>query len=126
MTDSNKDEKSGENIFKIMDEVIYQLNKTKKLFIIMILSFMIILPATFLITFAIFDPPFERGDMGWHDGPLHGFFPLRIIPAIVVLVWLGIGIRQWFVLSKWTQKYEIYKELQKKVDKKLDDEGEKS
>jgi hypothetical protein len=34
-------------------------------------------------------------------------------------VWLGIGIRQWFVLSGWT-KYERYKELQKKIDEKLD------
>jgi hypothetical protein len=36
-------------------------------------------------------------------------------------VWLGIGIRQWFVLSKWSKKYERYKELQKMVDEKLED-----
>jgi hypothetical protein len=43
-----------------------------------------------------------------------------------VLAWIVIAIRQWFVLSKWTQRYEIYKELQKKIDEKLDydnDEG---
>jgi hypothetical protein len=27
------------------------------------------------------------------------------------------------VLSKWTQRYEIYKELQKKIDEKLDYES---
>lgn len=123
MADENKGEKSSENIFKIMDEVIYQLNKTKKLFIIMILSFMVIMPLAFIVSFAIFDPPFGQGNGPWmHNGPPHAFFPLRIIPAIIVVVWLGIGIRQWFVLSKWTKKYQKYKELQEKIDKKLADE----
>jgi hypothetical protein len=40
MTDSDK----NGNIFKIMDEIIFQLNKTKKMFIIMILTIMIIPP----------------------------------------------------------------------------------
>jgi hypothetical protein len=39
---------------------------------------------------------------------------------VFLLAWIAIGIRQWFVLSKWTQRYEIYKELQKKIDEKLD------
>jgi hypothetical protein len=42
-----------------------------------------------------------------------------------VLAWIAIGIRQWFVLSKWTQRYEIYKEMQKKIDEKLDYESNK-
>jgi hypothetical protein len=33
---------------------------------------------------------------------------------------IGIDIRQWFVLSKWTKKYKQYKQLQKKIDEKLD------
>ena len=56
----------------------------------------------------------------------------KVVQAVVVgtvLVWIGIGIRQWFVLSKWTKKYKQYKqykELQKKIDEKLDyDEDEK-
>jgi len=32
---------------------------------------------------------------------------------------MGIGIRQWFVLSKWDKKYKKYRELQKKIDKDL-------
>jgi hypothetical protein len=39
---------------------------------------------------------------------------------LIFIIWLGIGIRQWFVLSKWTKRYERYKELQKKIDEKLD------
>jgi len=132
VADSSKDGRQTENIFKIMDEIVHQLNKTKRMFILMIVSFVVIVPATHIITFAligetIFDgggPPFDR------FGPPDNL-PFRIVQAVIVgtvLVWIGIGIRQWFVLSKWTKKYKQYKELQKKIDEKLDydDEGEES
>ncbi|HXG06742.1 MAG TPA: hypothetical protein VNI77_05375 [Nitrososphaera sp.] len=45
---------------------------------------------------------------------------LRIIGTAVFLVWLGVGIRPRIVFSKWTQKYRLYKELQKKLDERLD------
>jgi hypothetical protein len=119
MTDSEKD--SG-NIFKTMDEIIFQLNRTKKMFIIMILTVMIIPPITFLIFMAVYDPPFESQDSTEREGPKSKFTIFRVIPLIISAVWLGIGIRQWFVLSKWTKKYDRYKELQEKIDKKLDDD----
>ena len=122
MTDS---EKSGGNIFKIMDEIIFQLNKTKKMFIVMILTIMIIPPVALLITYEIFDPPFEESrDKTRDDGPKPKFIIFRIIPFVISAVWLGIGIRQWIVLSRWTKKYDRYKELQEKIDKKLDDEND--
>jgi hypothetical protein len=37
-----------------------------------------------------------------------------------IIVWLGVGIWQWFVLSKWSKKFERYKELQRRIDEKLD------
>ncbi|HZD35030.1 MAG TPA: hypothetical protein VE130_07480 [Nitrososphaeraceae archaeon] len=43
-----------------------------------------------------------------------------MIPLIVSIVWLGVGIWQWLVLSKWSKKYERYKGLQRKIDEKLD------
>jgi hypothetical protein len=48
---------------------------------------------------------------------------ISIIGEAVFLVWLGVGIRQWIVLSKWKQKYLMYlmyKEVQKKVEESLD------
>lgn len=119
MTDS---EKNGSNIFKTMDEIIFQLNRTKKMFIIMILTVMIIPPITFLIFMAIYDPPFESQDGADREGPKPKFTIFRVIPLIISAVWLGIGIRQWIVLSKWTKKYDRYKELQEKIDKDLADE----
>jgi hypothetical protein len=57
------------------------------------------------------DPPPQFG---------HYFGMACFVPFLIALVWLGIGIRQWFVLSGWTKKYERYKQLQRKIDEKLD------
>ena len=42
--DNNSNNQSTENLFKIMDGIIQQLNNTKKMFIIMIITIMIIPP----------------------------------------------------------------------------------
>jgi hypothetical protein len=97
----------------------------------MILTIMIIPPISFAVTFALIGPPFpfhDRGTAPNSFGP--NFNPVfgitRMIPFLISIVWLGMGIRQWFVLSKWTKRYERYKELQKSIDEKLsnEDKGE--
>src|SRR4029453_2550442 len=123
-TDPNKERKKedrNENLFEIMDGIISQLNKTKRMFILMIITILILPPISFVITFAVFGPPmfFSDGDGGMrHEGFRfgHGFALVRVIPILIFIVWLGVGIRQWMVLSKWSKKYERYKELQKRVD----------
>ena len=40
------------------------------------------------------------------------------------LIWLGIGIRQWIVISKWDKKYQRFKTKQADIDKKLLDDPE--
>jgi hypothetical protein len=120
-------DKPVENIFRIMDEIVGHLNKTKKMVILMIISIIIVLPVTHIITFVLI------GDTGFDDGGRSRFDrsgggppdnpAFRIVQAVVIgtiLFWIGIGIRQWFVLSKWTKKYKQYKQLQKKIDEKLD------
>jgi hypothetical protein len=126
VADSGKKKNHDENLFQIMDGIISQLNKTKKMFIIMILTLLILPPISFVISFALLGPPMFFGGgsrmhpEGFGPGDGHGFVLARAVPILIFLIWLGIGIRQWFVLSKWTKKYERYKELQKKVDEKLD------
>lgn len=118
------DDKS-ENLFKIIDGIIAELNKTKKMFIIMILSLMIIPPITFVIINAVLDSPFP-GMRGWQTPGHAGFWGVvRSLPFIIAVVWLAIGIRQWFILSKWTKKYDKYKKLQKEIDDKLDEDAGK-
>jgi hypothetical protein len=125
-----KDDKPVENIFRAMDEIVHQLNMTKRLFLLMILSFVIIVPVTHVITTVVIgETIFDEGGPPFRNGPPDNP-SFRIVQAVVVgtvLVWIGIGIRQWFVLSKWTKKYKQFKELQKKVDEKLDydEENEK-
>lgn len=135
MAADSHNKNSNENLFQIMDGIISQLNKTKKMFILMIITLMILPPISFVITFTVLGPPmFFDGGMQHREGFGgtfgRGFALARAIPILIFIIWLGIGIRQWLVLSKWTKKYERYKELQKKIDEKLDyekndDEGKK-
>ena len=146
-----KPSKDSKNLFEIMDGIIDQLNKTKRLFIIMILTVMIIPPMVFVITFELLGPPgppsstpslnststshpsSSKMEMMAHHKSEHregllGFNPLftiiKNIPLIIGIVWLGIGIRQWILLSKWSRKYQRYKELQKKIDEKIDNDND--
>lgn len=129
MSGPEKKDDSGENVFKIMDGIIDQLNRTKRTFILMVITIMVVIPLSFAITSAVIDHPFPThrpwGPDGFGDRPEPGgFWAVRLIPFAIALIWLGVGIRQWFVLNKWTKKYEHYKELQKKLDEKLGDEDE--
>jgi hypothetical protein len=85
-----------------------------------------ILPISFAITFALLGPPM------FFDGEMHsegfgpGFVPVIIVPILFFCCMVRIGICRWFVLSKSSKKYVGYKQLQRRVDEKLDfdkDEG---
>jgi energy-coupling factor transporter transmembrane protein EcfT len=108
MTDRNKEGTTHENLLEILDNVIHQLDFTKKMVIIMVLSFIIIVPISAVVIGVLSE---SNRDLG---------VAIPIIGAAVFLVWLGVGIRQWIVFSRWTQKYRLYKELQKKLDERLD------
>ena len=83
MADQNKDENPNENLFKIIDGIILQINRTKKLFIIMIITVMVISPIALLISFLLFTPPIEStSDQKTRDeNGLHRFFPIRFLPS---------------------------------------------
>ena len=119
MTDSgssknnNRKGTAHENLLEILDNVIHELDFTRKMAIIMVLSFIIILPASAVIVGILL----ERG--------IDIAVALPIIGGAVFLVWLCVGIRQWIVFSKWMQKYSLYKELQKRLDERLDFDRDK-
>ena len=146
----SKDSEKRENIFEILDGVMIQLGRTKKMFMIMILTTLIIPPIALLVSTAVLDSPFEdkfqkrmeerlqqRLDSGRITQDEYDRFkdrvvdkekppvllrPPQMIIFVISLVWLGIGIRQWTVLSKWDKKYQKFKKQQEDIDKKLDDE----
>ncbi len=113
------DEKAGReeipvtNILHITDELVSQVDKTKRLVIVMIVAIVIAIPVT------------------WHASALvssnsDSFRLVGYVTIVIALVFLAIGARQWMVLSKWTRRYKQFKELQSKVDEKLDFESETS
>jgi hypothetical protein len=96
-----------ENLAEILDNVIHQLDFTKKMVIIMVLSFVIIVP---IIAYL--------GVMSQSTAGVGKFIP--IIGGAAFIVWLGVGIRQWIVFSRWNRRYQEYKKSRKKVDESLD------
>ncbi len=128
---------------------MFQLSKTKKIFMIMILTTLIIPPVALLVMTSVFDSPFNdrfdqrleerinercRNDHLTRDecNSLKNRLvdrnrqevllqPPQLLIFAISLVWLGIGIKQWLSISKWDKKYQKFKEKQEQVDKKLDE-----
>jgi energy-coupling factor transporter transmembrane protein EcfT len=107
MTDRNKKGMMHKNLLEILDNVIHQLDFTKKMIIIMVASFFTVVPITAIVINVIAN----RSDLQ---------FMIPVVTVLVFLVWLGVGIRQWIVFSKWKHKYQEYKALQKKLEESLD------
>ncbi len=145
MSDDRKENR--ENIFEILDAIMFQLGKTKKMFLIMILTVLIIPPAALLVMSSVVESPFEeqlekrlqdRLDRGGitqdefdnikmkfgDDKPRKLMHPPQMIIIIISIAWLGIGIRQWVVLSRWDKKYRNFKAKQKEIDKKFEDDSD--
>ena len=148
MTNSDNSDGKHESIFEILDGMMFQLGKTKKIFMIMILTTLILPPIALLVMTSVFDSPFnekldqrllshlESGDIteaeyenikekvidrGRSDLFLN---PPQLVIFTISLIWLGIGIRQWFSISKWDKKYQRFKVKQADIDKKLADNPE--
>jgi hypothetical protein len=115
--DSGKKGTVHENLPEMIDNVIRQLDFTRKIIIIMVLSFVIIVPIIAYI-----------GLLSQRTAGVGVYIP--IIGGAVFLAWLGVGIRQWIVFSKWLRKFRLYKERQKELEDLLDfeksDEGKSS
>jgi len=144
-----KSENERNSIFEIMDGMMFQLSKTKKMFMVMILTTLIIPPIALLAMTSAYDSPFtdrfekrledrlnealRRGQISLDEAnKIKSQFidqhrgqvllqPPQLVIFAISLVWLGIGIKQWMSISKWDKKYQRFKEKQEQVDKKLDD-----
>jgi len=149
VTDSkDNSNENHESIFEILDGMMFQLGKTKKIFMIMILTTLILPPIALLIMTSVFDSPFneklderllsylDSGDITEEEyknikekiidrGRTELFLkPPQLVIFTISLIWLGIGIRQWIVISKWDKKYQRFKTKQADIDKELSDNSE--
>jgi len=102
------------SVFKIMDGMVEQINKTKKVFMILLVT-IIIPPVILEIMFTVFDFDFEsmHGESG---DVIH-----HIILIMFIVIWLGLGGRYLIVLNRLTKRYQEFKESQEKLDKKLNE-----
>jgi len=102
----------GDNILRIADELVGQVDKAKKYVITMIVVVIVAIP------------------LSWHVTPLllgtpYNFRVAGIVTILVAVAFVAVGVRQWMALSKWTERYKAYKELQAKIDAQLDFEGDR-
>ena len=149
--DKHKDNKNHENIFEILDGIMFQLGKTKKIFLIMIITTLIIPPIALIVMTSVFDSPFhdkfdhkleQRLKENFKRGELTEkqideikerlmikktnkilLQPPQLVIFGISLVWLAIGIRQWIVLSKWDKRYQQFKKKQREIDEEFKDES---
>ena len=144
--------KDHDNIFEILDGMMFQLSKTKKMFLIMIITTLIIPPISLIAITSVYDSPYQdkfredfdsRLQSKLDDGeitedeynmikekfakkikPNPLLRPHQLVIFAISIVWLGIGIRQWFVISKWDKRYKQFKENQEEIDKKFEDDSD--
>ena len=83
-----------DNILRITDELVKHVVRTKRLIILLIFTIVIVAPVFWRLS------SFATGQ------PHYGFGALGAIPAIIVLLFFIVGIRQWFILSLWTKKIQ--------------------
>lgn len=148
----SKDNSDHDNIFEILDGMMFHLSRTKKMFLVMIITTLIIPPVAILTISSVYDPPYadkfkkdlderlqsqlDNGEITQDDynmikekfskkvKPHPLLQPYQLIIFTISIVWLGIGIRQWIVLTKWDKRYKQFKEKQKEIDKKFEDNSD--
>jgi hypothetical protein len=111
MADRRKEgELTSENILRIADELVRQVDRTKKLVVVMIVAVVVGIP------------------LSWHVTPLllgtpYNFRVAGIVTIIAAGTFVVVGAIQWAALTRWTVRYKAYKELQEKIDAELDFEA---
>lgn len=104
---SEEEDILGDNILRIAYELVGQVDRAKKYVIVMIVAVIVAIP------------------LSWHVTPLllgtpYNFRVAGIVTILIAIAFIAVGVRQWMMLSKWTERYKAYKELQARVDAELD------
>jgi hypothetical protein len=113
LADSSKKEEDNilsDNILRIADELVSQVDKTKKIVIIMVVAVIVGIPFSWHVTPLLLGSPYN-------------FRVAGVVTIVIALVFVAVAINQWMAFSKWTERYKAYKDLQRKIDEKLDFEG---
>ena len=114
-----------DNLFKVIDGIVSQLDRTKKIFLVLLVAITVIPPITFVANHLVGnDQPQPRAPD--HNGGLEGalafILSARDVPLWTSAVGIGIAIWQWYSLSWWTRRYRRYKQKRDEVERKLDED----
>ncbi len=148
MSSSGEGDRHG-NFFEMVDQMMSEMGRTKKMFMLMIITMLLFPSGTLLVAaiavFPVFDDNVDakllaalvNGDMtqeeydaakkvlsgngGSTDELVLG---INRIVLLVSVVWLVIGIRQWVILSRWGKRYKVFKKSRDEADKKLQGEDD--
>jgi hypothetical protein len=107
---SKESEVTSESVLRIADELVSEVDRTKKLAIVMIFAVVVAIPVSWHVTPYLLGSPYN-------------FRLAGVVAILIAIVFIAVGVRQWMTFSKWTERYKAYKELQAKIDAKLDFEG---
>ncbi|WP_428324616.1 SHOCT domain-containing protein [Nitrosopumilus sp.] len=145
---SNPKGNDRQNIFEILDGMMFQLSRTKKMFMIMILTVLILPPVALIVMSSVMEPSFQqqfeqrlqnkldRGEITEEEyDEIKSKFgerrsnqllrPSQMIIFAISIGWLGVGIRQWIILSKWDKRYKQFKAQQEEIDKEFEEDEDK-
>lgn len=111
MTDPKREnDVTRESVLRIADELVSQVDKTKRIVLVMIAAVIVGIPVSWHVTPYLLGTPYN-------------FRVAGLVTILVAVTFVAVAINQWMAFSKWTERYKAYKELQEKIDAKLDFEA---
>ncbi len=116
--EEKEEEEENRSIFRIMDGIMEQVEKTKRIFIILIVTIMIPITISilFIIVFDAVDHEAADDDKG---------SPVKVIIGSTIVIIMAFGIRQIIILNRWTKRYKKFQTQQAELDEKLSNMDEK-
>jgi hypothetical protein len=122
--DRPKKESRRENIFEVLDELIFHMNTTRNVFTLLIITSLIIAPISLILGAVVTGHPRFLNFLVTRM-PEIGFLILAYVVVSIILaaIWLYIGIKERKFFSKWDMKFRRYMSLKNQIDRELEDEG---
>lgn len=115
-------EKRRNNIFEVLDELIFHLNTTKSMFTFLIVTSFILAPLALIVAAVItVHPGFLALLM--RRLPSIGLMIIIFIGITVILasVWLYIGLMERSFFSEWNKRFIRFISLKERIDRELED-----
>ncbi len=122
MSEDEEKKEKRDNIFEVLDDLIYHLNTTRNMFTFLIISSFILAPLSFIVA-AVFVLYPRFLNILLQREPELGAIVILFIGISVVLagVWLAIGIKERSFFSKWNKRFNRFMSLKERMDRELGD-----